>query len=68
MKLLTTRLDGLDQAGMQDIICTLVRRIEIDEGHIDLFRVPPNSLSACRMAAKARKWRRGLSLDGCRAA
>ncbi len=38
----TTRLNALDQVGMQDIIRTLVRRIEIDEGHIEvIFRVPP---------------------------
>jgi site-specific DNA recombinase len=38
----TKRLDGLDRSGMQDIIRTLVRRIEIDESHIEvIFRVPP---------------------------
>ena len=38
----TTRLNGLDQVGMQDIVRTLVRRIEIDESHIEvIFRVPP---------------------------
>jgi site-specific DNA recombinase len=38
----TTRLDGLDRAGMQDIIRVLVRRIEIDDGQIEvIFRVPP---------------------------
>jgi len=38
----TTRLDDLDRSGMQDIIRTLVRRIEIGDGHIEvIFRVPP---------------------------
>jgi site-specific DNA recombinase len=37
-----TRLDDLDRAGMQDIIRILVRRIEIDDAHIEvIFRVPP---------------------------
>jgi len=38
----TKRLDDLDRLGMQDIIRTLVRRIEIDDSHIEvIFRVPP---------------------------
>jgi site-specific DNA recombinase len=38
----TTRLDDLDRSGMQDIIRTLVRRIEIGDSHIEvIFRVPP---------------------------
>jgi site-specific DNA recombinase len=37
-----TRLDGLDRAGMQEIIRILVRRIEIDDARIEvIFRVPP---------------------------
>jgi hypothetical protein len=36
------RLDDLDRSNMQDIIRNLVRRIEIDESHIEvIFRVPP---------------------------
>ena len=36
-------LDDLDRAGMQTIIRTLVRRIEIDDNHIEVvFRVPPS--------------------------
>ena len=38
----TKRLDDLDRSGMQDIIRTLVRRIEIGDSHIEvIFRVPP---------------------------
>ena len=38
----TKRLDDLDRSGMQDIIRTLVRRVEIDDSHIEvIFRVPP---------------------------
>jgi len=38
----TKRLDDLDRSGMQDIIRALVRRIEIDDSHIEvIFRVPP---------------------------
>jgi hypothetical protein len=38
----TTRLDDLDRSGMQDIIRTLARRIEIGDGHIEvIFRVSP---------------------------
>jgi site-specific DNA recombinase len=38
----TRCLDGLDRAGMQDIIRTLVRRIEIGDARIEvIFRVPP---------------------------
>jgi site-specific DNA recombinase len=37
----TTGLDNLDRLGMQDIIRTVVRRIEIDDGRIEvIFRVP----------------------------
>jgi site-specific DNA recombinase len=37
----TTSLDHLDGVGMQDIIRTVVRRIEIDESRIEvIFRVP----------------------------
>jgi site-specific DNA recombinase len=37
----TTGLDNLDRYGMQDIIRTVVRRIEIDESRIEvIFRVP----------------------------
>jgi len=37
-----SRLDGLDRAGMQEIIRILVRRIEIDHARIEvIFRVPP---------------------------
>jgi hypothetical protein len=37
----TKRLDDLDRSNMQDIIRNLVRRIEIDESHIEvIFRVP----------------------------
>ena len=35
-------LDNLDRIGMQDIIRTVVRRIEIDDSRIEvIFRVPP---------------------------
>jgi site-specific DNA recombinase len=38
----TNGLDGLDRSGMRDVIRILVRRIEIDDGHIEVvFRVPP---------------------------
>jgi site-specific DNA recombinase len=37
----TTGLDNLDRLGMQDIIRTVVRRIEIDDSRIEvIFRVP----------------------------
>jgi site-specific DNA recombinase len=37
----TTGLDTLDRLGMQDIIRTVVRRIEIDDSRIEvIFRVP----------------------------
>jgi site-specific DNA recombinase len=37
----TTRLDNLDQFEMQDVIRTVVRRIEIDDSRIEvIFRVP----------------------------
>jgi len=37
----TNGLDGLDRSGMRDVIRILVRRIEIDDGHIEVvFRVP----------------------------
>ena len=37
----TTGLDNLDRIGMQDIIRTVVRRIEIDDSRIEvIFRVP----------------------------
>ena len=37
-----TRLDGLDRAGVQEIIRILVRRIEIDDARNEvIFRVPP---------------------------
>jgi site-specific DNA recombinase len=47
----TTRLDNLDRFEMQDIIRTVVRRIEIDESRIEIiFRVPdlPLSFSSTR--------------------
>ncbi|WP_292253711.1 hypothetical protein [Mesorhizobium sp.] len=35
-------LAGLDRTGMQQIIRTVVRRVEIDDAHIEIiFRVPP---------------------------
>ena len=35
-------LDNLDRIGMQDIIRTVVRRIEIDDSRIEvIFRIPP---------------------------
>jgi site-specific DNA recombinase len=38
----TKILEDLDRTGMRDIIRTLVRRIEIDDNHIEVvFRVPP---------------------------
>jgi len=38
----TAGLAGLDRSGMQQIIRTVVRRVEIDDTHIDIiFRVPP---------------------------
>jgi site-specific DNA recombinase len=37
----TTGLGNLDRLGMQDIIRTVIRRIEIDDGRIEvIFRVP----------------------------
>jgi site-specific DNA recombinase len=37
----TTGLDNLDRLGMQDLIRTVVRRIEIDDSRIEIiFRVP----------------------------
>jgi len=38
----TTGLDGLDPTGKQEIIRTVVRRVEIDDARIEIvFRVPP---------------------------
>ncbi|EHK52297.1 resolvase-like protein, partial [Mesorhizobium alhagi CCNWXJ12-2] len=38
----TAGLAGLDRTGMQQIIRTVVRRVEIDDAHIEIiFRVPP---------------------------
>lgn len=40
----TKSLDDLDRDGVRDVIRTLVRRIEIDDTHIEVvFRVPPPS-------------------------
>lgn len=42
----TKGLDQLDRTGMRDIIRTMVRRIEIDQNHVEvIFRVPPSNAS-----------------------
>ena len=42
----TKGLDQLDRYGMRDIIRTMVRRIEIDQNHVEVvFRVPPSNAS-----------------------
>ena len=50
----TTGLDNLDRLGMQDIIRTVVRRIEIDDSRIEvIFRVPsPDGLSGAGSPTK----------------
>ncbi|ANT54514.1 hypothetical protein [Mesorhizobium amorphae] len=43
----TAGLAGLDRTGMRQIIRTVVRRVEIDDAHIEIiFRVPPIDGSA----------------------
>jgi site-specific DNA recombinase len=38
----TAGLAGLDRTGMRQIIRTVVRRVDIDDAHIEIiFRVPP---------------------------
>jgi len=51
----TTSLDNLDRFGMQDIIRTVVRRIEIDESRIEfIFRVPsPDGPAGPRSSTKS---------------
>src|SRR5262249_38755348 len=51
----TTSLDNLDRFGMQDIVRTVVRRIEIDESRIEvIFRVPsPNGPAESRSSSKS---------------
>src|SRR5262249_602126 len=51
----TTSLDNLDRFAMQDIIRTVVRRIEIDESRIEvIFRVPsPNGPAESRSSSKS---------------
>jgi hypothetical protein len=54
----TTRLDNLDRFGMQDIIRTVVRRIEIDDSRIQvIFRVPsPDGPPGPRPPTKTVSW------------
>ena len=52
------RLDGLDWTTRRDVLRLMVRRIEIDDGHIEIvFRVPPPPLSGPDQA-NARKGQR----------
>ena len=51
----TNGLDGLDRSGMRDVIRILVRRIEIDDGHIEVvFRIP--SPEGLQIITDRRKW------------
>ena len=52
----TTRLNGLDQVGMQDIVRTLVRRIEIDESHIEVIFQSPASRQSTQAISDWRNW------------
>ena len=52
------RLDGLDWTTRRDVLRLMVRRIEIDDGHIEIvFRVPPPPPSG-RDQANPRKGQR----------
>jgi len=53
-----TGLDNLDRVGMQDIIRTVVRRIEINESRIEvIFRVPsPDGPTRPRSPKKSTDW------------
>src|SRR4029077_5389877 len=56
----TNGLDGLDRSGMRDVIRILVRRIEIDDGHIeDVFRVPPPEGSRSSPTDETGSWQHG---------
>jgi site-specific DNA recombinase len=66
----TTRLDNLDQFEMQDVIRTVVRRIEIDDSRIEvIFRVPsPDGPPGSPSPTKTVSWQHctnGRGADVC---